>query len=341
MKKILLSAFMLLPLCAFMSTLFIGCDRATDTNEYSIEMKNEDWLYEKIPSSATVGETVTVKIRSATDLGYIFTVNGEQIEQDDVESNEYWQFSFTMPDEDVIIDFKTYDGFLPDIAYGTLIETYWMQYPDAEYVSVREYYGEYDGNVLAAMIDAGDVTANEWSEEVAGCIFQYGDGNRVTVLCNGKFYTLPEAYKKELLTEESVREIFSKYSAIHDGAYIEVKKPSEKDVFLKKAEEIREYANDRFENAITQYDLNAESGTVREKWDALLSEVQEYLKQELSESEYKELQDSEAEWLIAKEKAINDAAEEWKGGSGEPMARNMAATGCMEERFNYLISLLD
>jgi len=219
MKKIMQSTSILLFLCVLVLTFLVSCN-VLDSNRHSIEMKSERWLYEKLPSSANVGDEITVKIRFATDLGYIFTVNDERIKQDDdVESNDYWQFSFTMPDEDVVIDFKTYDGFLPDPAYGTLIETYWMQNLDAEHVSVREYYGEYENGVLVAMIDAGDYTANEWSEKIAGYSFTYGDGNRLTVLYDGKFYTLPEAYEKEYLTKENIGEIFLKYSDNHSEVY--------------------------------------------------------------------------------------------------------------------------
>ena len=338
MKKIMQSTSILLLLCVLVLTAFVGCD-VFDSNRHRIEMKNESWLYEKLPSSANVGDEITVKIRFATDLGYIFVVNGEQIEPDDVESKNYWQFSFTMPDEDVVIDFKTYDGFLPDPAYGTLIETYWMQNLDAEHVSVREYYGEYDNGVLVAIIDAGDYTANEWSEKIAGYSFAYGDGNRLTALYDGKFYTLPEAYEKKYLTKESINNIFSKYYANHSGAYNENEIANEKNIFLEKAEEIKEYSANHFETALTQYDMNVESGIVRDKWDALLSEVHKYLEKNLTENEYKNLQENEYEWILEKEKAINDAAEEWKGGSGEPMVRNMEAIRLMKERFDYLITL--
>lgn len=114
----------------------------------------------------------------------------------------------------------------------------------------------------------------------------------------------------------------------------------EKNTFLEKADEIKKYSKNHLESASTQYELNTESGIICEKWDALLTEVNKYLEKELSEGELIKLQDNELEWLSEKEKAINDAVEEWKGGSGEPMARNMAANNCMENRFYYLISLL-
>ena len=220
MRKVIFSTFVFLLFCVLMLTFFIGCGKGTNVNKYKIKMNDENWLYEKLPSSAIVGDRVSVKIKFATDLGYIFMVNGERIKQDDnVESRDYWQFSFTMPNEDVVIDFKTYDGFLPTPEYGTLIETYLIQNPDSEYVRVREYYGEYDSGAIVAMIDAEEYTSNEWSEEVAGRNFVYGDGNRLKVLYEGKFYTLPQAYEKEYLTKENVSEIFSKYSANHLVAY--------------------------------------------------------------------------------------------------------------------------
>ena len=173
MKKIIA----LLGLLALIFSL-VSCqqDGSLDNAEkHAITMNDEEWLYEKISSAAKAGDTVQVKIKLATDLGYLFLVNGEEVNMTD-NTNEYWLFSFTMPDEDVEIDFKTYDGFLPDVNYGTLIETFWLQNLDAEYVSIREYYGEYDGAIVA-MIDSCDYTANIWCEDVAGMDFMYGDGN--------------------------------------------------------------------------------------------------------------------------------------------------------------------
>ena len=188
-----------------------------NTEKHSITMNDEEWLYEKIPSAAKFGEPVQVKIKFATDLGYLFLVNGDEVNMTD-NTNEYWLFSFTMPDEDVEIDFKTYDGFLPDANYGTLIETFWLQNLDAEYVSIREYYDEYD-SAIVAMIDSCDYTANIWCEEVAGMDFMYGDGNRLLVLKDGAFYTLTDAYDKGVLTKESIENLFWRFFFQHSGLY--------------------------------------------------------------------------------------------------------------------------
>ena len=117
--------------------------------------------------------------------------------------------------------------------------------------------------------------------------------------------------------------------------------PDKKDEFIKKAEEIAEYSRNYLETAVTQYEMNTESGVVREKWENLLAEISESLSKNLSESQLVKLEENALEWLSKKESAINKAASEWKGGSGEPMARNMAAIQAMEERFSYLISLFN
>jgi hypothetical protein len=137
------------------------------------------------------------------------------------DADEYWLFSFTMPDEDVEIAFNTYDGFLPDINYGKLIETFLKQNPKAEYVNIREYYGEYESGAIVAMIEAWDYTANEWSEEIAGYEFLYGSGNCLQVLQNDTFYKLPAAYEKGILTKVDIQSIHEQYVSAHEGAYTE------------------------------------------------------------------------------------------------------------------------
>lgn len=201
---------------------FFGCEYDLQSNKvtHSITMNDKDWLFEKIPSSAKAGDIVTIKISKAYDVGFIFLVNGEQIGMTDYTEN-YWLFSFTMPDEDVKIDFKTYDGFLPGMNYAKLIETFWMQNLEAEHVNIREYYGEYDSGAIVAMIDWCDYTSNEWSPNVGGCEFIYGDGNCLQVLHDDSFYKLPAAYEKGILTEADIMAIHEQYVSAHKGAYAE------------------------------------------------------------------------------------------------------------------------
>ena len=48
----------------------------------------------------------------------------------------------------------------------------------------------------------------------------------------------------------------------------------------------------------------------------------------------------EIKWIEEKEKGIAEAAAEWEGGSGEPMARNSAGIKYTSERCYYLISII-
>ena len=118
-----------------------------------------------------------------------------------------------MPDNDVVIDFKTYDGFLPNMNYAVLIEAFWMHDLRADFVSVRKYYGEFDSGAIVAMIDSGDYPCVVWEELVGNTVIAYGDGNRILVLYNGEFYTLPEAYAAGYITEEDLAII----SDLHRG----------------------------------------------------------------------------------------------------------------------------
>lgn len=85
--------------------------------------------------------------------------------------------------------------------------SYRMHDPRAEYVSIRKYYGRFASGALVAMIDSGDYPCVVWEETVGSTVITYGDGNRILVLYNGEFYTLPEAYAAGLLTDEDVATI--------------------------------------------------------------------------------------------------------------------------------------
>ena len=185
--------------------------------EYSLTMNDEEWLYEALEPSYKVGKTVTVKIKMALDIGYLFLVNGEKITDCKDVDGLYWEFTFTMPNEDVVIDFKTYDGFLSDANYALLIEAHWLKYPDAPEVSIRHYYGEFASGAIVAMVDAGGYTEACWSETVEGYTFNYIDGNRITVLYESVIYTLEEAYKNGCLTTGDLAVI----AELHRGLFRE------------------------------------------------------------------------------------------------------------------------
>lgn len=181
--------------------------------EYKLTMNDPEWLYEDLKPTYRVGETVSVKIRMAYDLGYIFLVNGARVYDDRYVSGEYWEFTFTMPERDTEIDFLTYDGFLPDKNYSVLIEAYLIKHQDAEYVYIDKYYGETSRGALVAMIVAGDYSDEEWQEKIGNVTIEYYNGNRITVYYRGKFYTLTEAYSEGCITFEELQKIAEQHAS--------------------------------------------------------------------------------------------------------------------------------
>ncbi len=175
---------------------------------YSLMINAPDWLYEELKPTYYAGETVSVKIQLAYDVGFLFFVNGEEIATCDAVDGLYWKFTFPMPACDTIIHFKTFDGFLPDVNYGTLIETYYRQNLDARYVHVRHYYGEFASGAIVAMLDTSAYTDALWDEMIGDTVIHYRDGNRIVALCpNNKFYTLTEAFDLGYLTAEDIAAI--------------------------------------------------------------------------------------------------------------------------------------
>jgi hypothetical protein len=168
--------------------------------KYALVMTDEEWLYEDIKDSYAAGEVVKVKIKMAIDLGYLFIVNGEKVNDCRDCYGLYWEFSFIMPATDTVICFKTYDGFLPDENYALLIETFWLKEPRSDHVRIANYYGEYASGAIVAMIDSADYTEALWAEEIDGVSIHYGNGNRILVLYEGEFYTLSRAYELGYLT---------------------------------------------------------------------------------------------------------------------------------------------
>ena len=183
---------------------------------YSLMINASEWLYEELKPTYYAGETVSVKISMATDTGFLFFVNGEELTDFQYESGLYWEFTFPMPDCDTIIHFKTYDGFLPDVNYGTLIETYYRQNLDARYVHIRHYYGEFASGAIVAVLDTSDYPDVAWQEEIGDTVIHYSDGNRIVALCpNDKFYTLTEAFENGYLTAEDIAAIAEMHTSVN------------------------------------------------------------------------------------------------------------------------------
>ena len=180
--------------------------------DYSVTMNDPEWLAEDINSTYKAGDIVEVKISMATDTGYMFFVNGEEVAMSDW-GDGLWIFRFTMPECDVEIDFKTYDGFLPDYNYSVLIRNYWFNHFDADYIGVQNYYGEFNSGAIVAYMrcDCCSYVEELWTEYVGGYEINYSNGHRIEVLYNGEFYTLTEAYENAYLTVDDIADISEKH----------------------------------------------------------------------------------------------------------------------------------
>lgn len=113
-----------------------------------------------------------------------------------------------------------------------------------------------------------------------------------------------------------------------------------RDEFLSRASAIEEYAENNLDTALSQADLNRESSIVYSKWDELLNDVYQYLKTTLSADDFSDLKDDEVNWIKEKEAAIEAAGAQWKGGTGEPFARNSAGIEYTSKRCYYLITFI-
>lgn len=110
--------------------------------------------------------------------------------------------------------------------------------------------------------------------------------------------------------------------------------------FLNSMAEIKNYEYYNLYRASNQTDRNLHARVAFEKWDVLLNEVYAYLKNNMSKSEFKTLDNDELNWIKRKESAISSAAKQYKGTSKETEARYMTGISYTRERCAYLISLI-
>lgn len=120
-------------------------------------------------------------------------------------------------------------------------------------------------------------------------------------------------------------------------SYINEEKAEE---FLSEAAKIEEYSETVYETAMTQMELNIGSGNILTKWDELLNEIYTYLGDNMNKKDFAALEEDELLWIAEKEAAIEEAAKEWEGGSGETMIRNGTASSYTKDRCYYLISIV-
>ena len=99
--------------------------------------------------------------------------------------------------------------------YAKLIDAYRQQNSGDDSVSVENYYGEYSGGAIVAMIASGGYDDAIWEETVGEITIRYYNGNRILVLYEGEFYTLTDAYNNGYITAEDLTDIAAKHMEFH------------------------------------------------------------------------------------------------------------------------------
>lgn len=102
------------------------------------------------------------------------------------------------------------DGLLDQIAkdycYNNLM-LYAREIKSLDSFYVRDYYGTYDGAVAVMIYGGGDYPDVITEEIIAGYRFVYPNGNTMEIWKDGAFYTLLQAYRKGILTEDQIGQI--------------------------------------------------------------------------------------------------------------------------------------
>ena len=93
-------------------------------------------------------------------------------------------------------------------------------------------------------------------------------------------------------------------------------------------------------DTLKQSDMNVLSQELYELWDDALNYLWYELKNSLPKEEFSKLLDEQLIWIAEKEKAVEEAGKEVKGGSIYPLVVNMAAAEITEERVYDLYELM-
>ena len=196
----------------------------TSVKSYKVTMKDEDWLFEDLKDRYYEGEKITVKIGTVTDTGYLLLANGKNVKEVIPNSDgnyDYWEFEFTMPNEDVVLEFKTYDGFLQYPNESRLIESYILTHPDVESAWVDRYYGEYESGAIVAIIQSqNDADQVITIENIQDLSFIYPTDNTIiSVLYGSSFYSVTDAYNSGYLSNDDLVDIYQKHVSFFDYLY--------------------------------------------------------------------------------------------------------------------------
>ena len=240
----------------------------------------------------------------------------------------------------------TFDGHYEDADMGVR---------DDQYPNGTLYYSDFSGSFTAPeMID--DHTA---AFRIASMEYPYGFGEEIRdgyhyiyssahgldnaqelylYLPGARTADLPEAYKNWVryeLGDSGELSFYGLYNVKAEcgfSSYPVKRAPERIAAVVSGAEERAAEAEGRLSQAQSQADMNGISGELYEVWDDALNIIWGILKETLEEDAMKALTEEERGWITQKETAVQEAADEYAGGSLSPLAANQKAADLTRER---------
>ncbi len=74
--------------------------------KYQVEVEGRHKLASEIKDSYAAGEEIKLQLETVTGHYYVVSVNGEKLERDTSDA-EYTYYTFTMPEEDILIKIES------------------------------------------------------------------------------------------------------------------------------------------------------------------------------------------------------------------------------------------
>lgn len=199
MKKIILC---LLILCSFL--ILSSCENEDNGPKYNVELVNAQFfLYNKLKSSYSAGETITLQVSIVTDASVYVYLNDERLISNKAEGH-FTIYEFVMPEKDITLVFTT------DQFYGRdeleFSEVYWftsrIKEGTQEIMVLEEPASPNELIVVKRSNDPSDVEnmvgiTNQKLKRAKDCNFQSQPTNRIYFekTLNGK----KESYEVEII----------------------------------------------------------------------------------------------------------------------------------------------
>jgi len=93
----------------------VGCD---DEERYSLSVSGSELLYEDLQDSYAAGEEVQVKVKITPDVSTVAYLDLTPLVKTKSSQNDYYTFTFTMPNKSAVVWIENKKGFVEDLLTG-------------------------------------------------------------------------------------------------------------------------------------------------------------------------------------------------------------------------------